>query len=139
MYVIPSFYGGAALLSASDVLAMQATMDDSLPDTCTLVVDTLTSDGAGGHTAAPGSPVSVACRVSPLRLTRSSANAEALEVARVIEQSLWLITMPYGTTIGPAYRIGHTGRTFEVVEVLSPRTWGIDTRASCKLVNAGAG
>jgi len=127
------------MLSAGDLGAMRATMLASLPDTCTLVVDTLTSDSAGGHTATPGSPVTVACRVSPLRLTRSSANAEVIEEARVIEQSLWLVTLPNGTTISPTYRVGHLGRTFEVIEVLSPRTWNLATRAACKLVNAGAG
>jgi hypothetical protein len=127
------------MLSTDDVAAMQATMVESLPDTCTLVVDTLASDGAGGQTATPGDPVTVACRVSPLRLTRSSANAEVVEEFRIVEQSLWLITMPYGTTVTPQHRIGHAGRTFEVVEVLSPRTWGVDTRVSCKLVNAGQG
>lgn len=129
------------MLSASDLAAMKATMIESLPDSCTLVVDTYVSDGAGGHTTTPSAGVTVACRVSPLRLTRSSANAEVEEVGRIIEQSLWLITMPYGTTVSPAHRITHDqgGRTFEVVEVLSPRSYGVDTRASCKLVNAGAG
>lgn len=134
------------MLSTQDIDAMRSTMVESLPDVCTLVVDALSSDGAGGATATQGAAVSVACRVSPLRLTRSSANAEVIEVGRVIEQSLWLITMPYGTTITPAHRIGHNGiagdpgvRTFEVVEVLSPRSYGVDTRASCKLVNAGEG
>lgn len=127
------------MLSAADLLLMQATMDDSLPDTCVLTFDTLTSDGAGGQTATPSAGTSIACRVSPLRLTRSSANAETIEAGRVIEQSLWLVTMPYATTVAPEYRITHTGRTFEVVEVLSPRSWGVDTRVSCKLVNAGAG
>lgn len=134
------------MLTAQDLVGMQATMDSSLPDICTLVVDVRTPDGGGGHTTVQGAPVSVACRVSPLRLTRSSANAEVVEVGRVIEQSLWLITMPFGTSITPSHRVGHNGiagdpgvRTFEVVEVLSPRSYGVDTRASCKLVNSGEG
>lgn len=116
-------------------------MNESLPDTCTLVVDTLTSDGSGGHTAAPGTAVTVDCRVSPLRLTRSSANAEVEEVGRIIEQSLWLVTMPYGTTVSPQHRVTHVegGREFEVIEVLSPRSFGVDTRVAVKLINSGDG
>lgn len=114
-------------------------MIESLPDTCELVIDTLASDGAGGHTATPGTPVPVACRVSPLRLTRSSANAEVVEISRVVEQSLWLVTMPHGTAVTPAHRVTHEGRTFEVVEVLSPRSWDLAARVSVKLVNSGAG
>lgn len=125
---------------------MRQTMFESLPDACTLVADTLTSDGAGGDTATEGDPLLVECRVSPLRLTRSAANAEVEEVGRVIEQSLWIITMPEGTFVTPENRIGHEGtagdpeaRWFEVVEVLSPRSWNLATRASCKLVNSGRG
>lgn len=126
-------------LTAADLAAMQATLTGSLPDTCTLVVDTLASDHAGGQTATPGTPVTVACRVSPLRLTRSSADAEAASVGRILEQSLWIVTLPVGTVLTPEHRVTHLGRTFEVVEVLSPRTWGVDVRASCKLLNAGEG
>src|SRR5881394_1139630 len=111
------------MLSAADLASMQATLTGSLPDSCTLVVDTDTSDNAGGSTATPGSPVTVACRVSPLRLTRSSKEAEIVQTGRVVEESLWTITLPAGTTIDPRYRIGHMGRTFEVVETLAPRTW----------------
>lgn len=127
------------MLSATDLADMRATMIESLPDSCVLKVDTLTSDAGGGQTAAPSAGTTVACRVSPLRLTRSSANAEVVEVERAIEQSLWLVTMPEGTTVTPMHRIYHLGREFEVVEVLSPRTWNLATRASCKLVNAGQG
>ena len=126
-------------LSAGDLAGMRSTMLETLPDSCQIVGDTLVSDGAGGHTTVPLDPFSVACRVSPLRLTRSSAHAETLEVARVVEQSLWLITMPHGTAIDPTKRIEHGGRQFEIVEVLSPRTWNLATRASCKLVNSGEG
>lgn len=134
------------MLSTADLEAMRATMDGSLPDICSLVRDTTESDGAGGHIATPGDPVLVECRVSPLRLTRSSANAEVVEVERVIEQSLWLITLPQGTVVTPEHRIGHNGialdpdaRWFEAVEVLSPRSWDLSTRVSSKLVNQGLG
>ena len=134
------------MLSTADLTAMQATMLDSLPDACTLVADILTSDAGGGHTYVVGAPVLVECRVSPLRLTRSAANAEVIEVGRVIEQSLWLVTLPVGTQVTPTHRVGHEGtagdpdaRWFEVVEVLSPRTWTLAVRAACKLVNSGEG
>lgn len=127
------------MLSAADLAGMRATLTESLPDTCTLVVDTQTSDGAGGSTPTASSPVSVACRVSPLRLTRSSKDAETIQTGRVVEESLWIVTLPTGTTIDPRYRIGHSGRTFEVVETLAPRTWELDVRVSAKLINSGAG
>lgn len=126
-------------LTAADLAGMRATLTASLPDTCTLVVDTRTSDSAGGSTSTQGSPVTVACRISPLRLTRSSKDAEIVQVGRVTEESLWTITLPTGTTIDPRYRIGNAGRTFEVVETLAPRSWELDVRVSAKLINSGAG
>jgi hypothetical protein len=119
---------------------MQATLVESLPDTCTLILDVPSSDGAGGETTTPPvSPPAVACRVSPLRLTRSSKEGEIVEAGRVVEESLWTITLAAGTVIDPRYRIGNAGREFEVVETLAPRTWELDVRVSAKLVNRGAG
>lgn len=127
------------MLSAADIAGMQDTLTASLPDSCTLLLDTLTSDGAGGATASPVTVATVACRVSPLRLTRSSKEAEIVQAGRVTEESLWTITFPAGTTVDPRYRIGNAGREFEVVETLAPRTWELDVRVSAKLINSGAG
>lgn len=126
-------------LTADEISSMQATLMASLPDSCDLVLDTLTSNGAGGDTAAPAVQATVACRVSPLRLTRSSKEAELLVTGRVTEESLWIITVPAGTVLDPRYRIVNRGRAFEVVEVLGPRSWELDVRISAKLINSGAG
>lgn len=126
-------------LTAEEVSSMQATLTASLPDSCDLVLDTLASDGAGGETATPATVATVACRVSPLRLTRSSKDAEVIVTGRVTEESLWIITLPAGTALDPRYRIVHGSRMFEVVEALAPRTWEIDVRVSAKLINSGAG
>src|SRR3954464_1921972 len=106
------------MLSTADLVSMQDALTESLPDTCTLILDTLASDGAGGQTASPVTQATVACRVSPLRLTRSSKEAEIVQTGRVIEESLWIITLPAGTVVDPRYRVGHQGREFETVEVL---------------------
>lgn len=127
------------MISTADLAGMQATLDESLPDTCTLILDTPTSDGAGGQTGAAVVKGLVACRVSPLRLTRSSKEAEVVQAGRVIEESLWTITFPAGTVLDPRYRIGNADRQFEVVETLAPRSWEIDVRVSAKLINSGAG
>lgn len=127
------------MLSVQDIAAMQATLLASLPETCTLVLDTMVSNGAGGATATPVTIATVACRVSPLRLTRSSKEAEVLQTGRVTEESLWTITLPFGTVITPRHRIGAPGGEFEVVEVLAPRSWGLDVRVSAKYLNSGAG
>ncbi|MHB8398433.1 MAG: head-tail adaptor protein [Candidatus Limnocylindrales bacterium] len=127
------------MISAAEMTAMQATVTASLPDTCTLILDTLASDGAGGQTATPNpSPPSVACRLWPIRLNRS-AMAEVIKDARVTEESTWVVTLPFGTTVDPRYRIGNAGREFEVSEVLGPRSFGVDVRLLCRLIDVGAG
>lgn len=128
-----------ATLSAADLAGMRDTLTSSLPDSCTLILDTPTPDGAGGSTTAPVDIATVACRVSPLRLTRSSKEAEIVQAGRVTEESLWTITLEHGTSIDPRYRISNAGREFEVVETLAPRTWELDVRVSAKLINSGAG
>ncbi len=126
-------------LSAADLLGMQQTMNGTMPDTCALIHDTLTSDNAGGHTATPTTVTTVPCRAGPIRLTRSAADAEIREAGRTIPQSLWVLSFPTGTTIDPTYRVLYQSRTFEVVEVLAPRTYEVDVRVSCRLLNSGAG
>lgn len=127
------------MLSAADLAAMQGTLTGSLPDTCTFAVPTLTPDGGGGHSSSAGTPTTVACRVAPLRLTRSSADAEVLQEGRIIPQSLWVFTLPHGTVLTSEHQITHAGRIFEVVEVLSPRSWDLDVRVSGRLLNEGNG
>jgi hypothetical protein len=127
------------MLDAADLASMQSTLTGSLPDTCTLLLDTTTPNRSGGQHKTGTSSTSVACRVSPLRLTRSSRDAEIVQAGRVVEESLWIITLPTGTVIDPRYRIGHASREFEVVEALAPRSWGLDVRVSAKLINSGKG
>jgi len=127
------------VLSTADLEAMQTTVNESLPDACALVVDTLASDSAGGQTATPGSPVDVACRISPMPVTRRSTDAEVLQTGRIVSQAPWLIALPAGTTIDTRYRITSGGRAFEVVEVLAARSWELSVQVACRLVNGGAG
>ncbi|HEY8819237.1 MAG TPA: hypothetical protein VIM25_10520 [Candidatus Limnocylindrales bacterium] len=127
------------MLSAEDLASMTATLTESLPDTCTLATATLASDGAGGQTATPGTPVTVACRVSPFIMTRRSGDAEVVQTGRVVSQAPWTITFPAGTVVGQRAQITHGGQTFEVLEVHSPRSWELAVRVHAELVNAGAG
>lgn len=131
------------MLTADDLAGMRETLNDSLPDACTLVLDTLTSDDAGGHTRAPEDGDTVACRITPRQAATASGqikDSEIEAVGRVLTQAPWLITLPFGTAFDERYRIRHEdGREFETVAILGPRTWGVDIRILCRLLNAGAG
>lgn len=126
------------MLSTDDLVAMRETFAMSLPDTCTLVLDTLVSDGGGGHSVqAPVSPPTVACRVSPL--TDTVRNAELAAANRVIPEAPWTITVPTGTVVTEEHRIRVGGREFEVAAVLGPRSYDVGMRLVCRLINSGAG
>ncbi|HEY8818407.1 MAG TPA: head-tail adaptor protein [Candidatus Limnocylindrales bacterium] len=126
------------MLSAADLASMQATLTASMPDSCTLITDTLAPDGAGGQTRTPVTVATVACRVWGVRLNRAT-DAEVVVDARVSTASTWVITLPFGTVVDPTYRIGNGGREFEIMQVHAPYSFGLDVRTTCKLVNSGVG
>ena len=126
------------MLSAADLAGMQATLTASLPDSCDLVLETLTSDGAGGETVGTPTTTTVACRVSP-NVSRTLRNAEISVSERVIADSPWLITLPAGTVVTEQHRIVTGGREFEVQAVFAPLSWELAVRVFCRLLNGGAG
>ena len=131
------------MLSTADIDGMRATLDGSLPDTCTVLSYTRTSDGAGGQTYPPvGSPPSYACRIAPRLATGTGQlkDAETIEGQRLIAQAPWMITLPALVTVTAEQRIRSAdGREFEVFAVLSRRSWELATRVLCRLINDGAG
>lgn len=130
-------------LTADDLAGMRATLDESLADRCTLVLDTKTSDGAGGHTFTPVDGATIACRVAPRQAATASGQIKDSEVetaGRVMTQAPWIATFPFGTTVDERYRFRHQdGREFEIIAVLGPRSYGIDIRLLCRLLNSGEG
>lgn len=131
------------MLTADDLAGMRATLNESLPDTCTLVLDTLTKDSAGGHTRTPVDGATVPCRITPRQAATASGqikDSEIESVGRVLTQAPWLITFPSTVAFDERYRIRHQdGREFETVAILGPRTWGLDVRVLCRILNHGAG
>lgn len=122
---------------------MRGQLTESLPDTCAIIVDVPSSDNHGGRTVTPTVGNSIACRVSPRLATGTGQlkDAETIEGERLIAQAPWMITMPYGIDVDATNRIRSLGdgREFEVFAVLDPRSWSLDTRILCRLINDGAG
>lgn len=130
------------MLSTDDLEGMRAALDESLPDTCTVVSEPLVSDGAGGHTQGTAVRTDYACRISPRLATGTGQlkDAELEQGGRIISQAPWLITLPEGAIVTSTdYIEDSAGRRFEVFAVLARRSWELATLVLVRNINEGAG
>jgi hypothetical protein len=114
------------LLSTSQIAAMRATLERSLPGTAVITSRAWQSDGGGGGTAGYAPSGTAACRVSP-------AGQQPIETeiaAQVAGRALYMVTLPANTVITSDNRIEADGREFEVIKPLS-RDWEISLRVIC--------
>ena len=110
------------MLSAAQIASMRATSLASLPDTAAVSRVTRTSDGAGGYTEAWATVATVPCRIA------STGGAEAAIAAKLTATTTATVTLPALTDVAPADRLVVGSRTFEVLAVLSARSWEIARR-----------
>jgi head-tail adaptor len=105
------------MVTAGELVAMQAVQQATLIESCTIVRHTMASDGAGGQTVSESTTSSI-CRLA----ASNSVPADRLVAGGVQEQVLWRITLPTGTDVRrqDAIRIG--SRTFEVMGIYGPHT-----------------
>jgi hypothetical protein len=130
------------MLSVADLTGMRETVDSSLPDTCTVVNDTLVSDGAGGQTIGSSTSTTYACRIAPRLATGTGQlkDAEMDTAGRLVIQAPWLLTLPYAAVVSATSRIrDQHGRAFEVFAVLARRSDELSTLVLSRLINEGAG
>jgi hypothetical protein len=130
------------MLSVADLAGMRETVDSALPDTCTVIDDVLTSDGAGGQTVGSTTTATYACRIAPRLATGTGQlkDAEVLGAGRITIQAPWLITMPTGAVVSATSHIADShGRHFEVFAVLAPRSDELSVMSLARLINEGDG
>lgn len=89
---------------------MREQIQQLLPDTCSILVKSVVSDGMGGQTTTWGTLSSgVACRVDIYQGREQVAGAGIQAFVRTI------LSLPYDTTITEAHRVLHGGVTYAVV------------------------
>lgn len=110
------------MLSTAQIAGMRATANAAMPDTAAISRVTRTSDGAGGYTEAWTTIATVACRIA------STGGAEADVAAKLTATTTATVTLPALTDVAPADRLVVGSRTFEVLAVLSARSWEIARR-----------
>lgn len=111
-------------LTSAELVAIQDTIEQLLPDTCAILTGTLTSDGMGGQSTVWGTTVaSIACRLDLLRGTENMVAGAIQPFTR------WVLTMPHDATILPAQRVVHNSITYNVVSgVNADASWQASKR-----------
>ena len=111
-------------LSAADLAAARATLVESLPEIAQVQQATRVPDGAGGFTETWTTVATVPCRLAP----SGNEPTERVVAERVTDRKLWTLTLPAQTALTAKDRVVVGARTFEVVGVLSPRSYELCTR-----------
>jgi len=133
---ISSGGGYGHMLSAAEVTAMRAVQTDTLPDTCTILEKTQTTDGLGGHTWAWSARGTALCRVGSLGWQPTEEMPRNAPVARPQEeqQDAWIITLPAQTACYAEDRIMVTTQGSAVYEVIgqkAPHSWETARQMIC--------
>lgn len=113
------------MLTDDELESMRDTIVASLPQIGEVQAPSNVSDGRGGQAVVWNTVASVPIRVAP-----DTTRTEEVVGDRVANQQRWMLTMPAGTTVGASYRIVVESRTFEVVNIRSPRSY----ETSCRVV-----
>lgn len=116
------------MLDATELAAMRAVGLDSLPDTCSILRSTTSSDGRGGtedvwaavYTAVP-------CRMAPIASTQSGAIEDNI-AGRIAGENVWTLTLGWDQDIATSDRVLYDGRTFEISYIGADRSWQIVKR-----------
>jgi len=116
-------------LSAGELAQMRADVLNLLPDTCSILSVTYTSDGEGGLTEAWGTvTANVACRID------YSSGVETNIGGAVNPYTRAKISLPYDTVLATTNRIVSGGVTYSVTNVNNGQSWNVSVRADLERV-----
>lgn len=119
------------LFHGNMLTGIRKVLDASLTETATVQRVTRTGDGMGGFSESWATVATVSARVAPL----GNSPQERVIAERLTGVTLWTVTLPAGTDVTDADRIGISGRTFEVTGMLGPQSLEAARRAVCKEVS----
>lgn len=108
-------------LTARELAQIRADCAELLPDTCTILTVTRTSDGAGGWvdavaTATGGTAV-------PCRLDFSDHGIEGLANSELTPYKAGILSMAYDKTVTPLNRILFNSVTYNITGVNIDQSW----------------
>ena len=115
------------MLSAAELASLRATVEASLPDTAAIHRPNRVSDGQGEYKE--GTPATIAVATVKCRVSPAGKSAEERIIADRLGQAMaWAITVPPETDVKRTDRVIVNGRTFEVAQILGPRSYEVSRR-----------
>ena len=111
-------------LTAAELAQIRTDVATLLPDSCNILVKTLTPDGSGGQSVSWGTATaSVACRLDPAR-------GREMEIGGQTQPFYgFILTLPHGTSVNAQHRISLNSETFAVVSTDTGKSWSASVRA----------
>ena len=117
-------------LTTAELAEIRSAINELMPDTCTLLTRTNTSDGEGGFTEAWGTAsANVPCRLDSKLGVIETKGQERLTAGAVNYFHTYVLTLPYNTTITEQYRVLMDGEYYQVKSVDYDKSWIASVRA----------
>lgn len=115
-------------LTAAELTAIRADINDLLPGTCNILTITVTSDGEAGFSESWGTASSnVACRLDPIKMREWGIERVTAGAMQAFHQ--YMLTLPYTATIDTANRVEVGTVTYNVISVDTNKSWNASVRA----------
>lgn len=116
------------MLTTPELVSMRSTVESILTDICTITTPGTPTVNENGEEV-PGTPTSTtsACRLSYL----GGSGGEAVRAQRLVNNTPWTVTLPYGTVPSLTATITVNGKTLQVNEVISGQTVTLCVKVAC--------
>lgn len=111
-------------LSAGELALIRADLAVAYAGSGTIQTRTTVSDGQGGQTQTHAATGTALCHLSP----DTTRGGEPIIAGREAEMTAWILTCAGTVTLNETDRVVVSGQTYEVLEVLAPRTWQLNQR-----------
>jgi hypothetical protein len=115
------------LISEAKLNKIRATVNRTLPDPCQIKRKSKMPDGRGGFVEGP--EVTVATVNS--RMIAMSYDQERVYGDRLQNRLGFKVLLPYGTDIKDSDKLVISGRTLDVVDVITGQTWELFVQVIC--------
>ena len=116
-------------LSTRELASVREAIADTLPDLCSLLTPTYTSDGMGGFALSYGTALTnVPCRLDVIK------PREQLSADRNVHFATFMLSMPYNTVVASNYRVEVNSGTYNVTGIAPDKSWNAVKRVTVERI-----
>lgn len=124
------------MVNARDLAYMRASLEELLPDTCTIRTEALTTSDVGGQKrTSTDTYTAVPCRVG--RITEQVRVGSRSHGDQPQEVADWMVTLPWDQTVALGNRIVTATRVLEIVDINADKSFKAGTRVLCREIVSG--